>query len=62
MNNPMNFLQQIMNNRMAQQNPMMKNAMDMYQRNDENGLRQLAENLCKERGTSIDEVRKRLGF
>ena len=28
----------------------------MYQRGDKDGINQLAQNLCKERGTSYDEM------
>ena len=39
---------------------MAKNAMQMLQNGDTQGLQKMAENLAKERGTTIDEVRKML--
>lgn len=60
--NPQQFVQGMMQNNQMMQNPMMKNAMDMYQKGDVQGLQNLAENVAKERGTSIDEMRKQLGI
>ena len=50
--NPQAFLQQAMQSG----NPIMRNAVEMYQRGDKEGINQLAQNLCKERGTSYDEM------
>ena len=44
------------------QNPMIRNAMDMYKRGDSEGLRNLTENIAREKGTSIDEIRRQLGL
>ena len=52
MRNPQAFLQQAMQSG----NPIIKNAIEMYQRGDKDGINQLAQNLCKERGTSYDEM------
>ena len=52
MKNPQAFLQQAMQSG----NPIIKNAIEMYQRGDKDGINQLAQNLCKERGTSYDEM------
>ena len=57
MKNPQAFLQQAMNNHSMMQNPMFKNAIEMYQRGDSQGLQNMAENLAKERGTSVDAVK-----
>ncbi len=54
---PQAFLQNAMNNSQFMQNPLAKNAMEMYQRGDIDGVKAMAENLCKERGTTIDEVK-----
>lgn len=62
MNNPMQLMQAIKNPQMILQqamqsgNPIIKNAIEMYQRGDQEGINQLAQNLCKERGTSYDEM------
>lgn len=60
MRNPQQFLQQMMNNNKILQNPIGKNAIEMYQKGDIQGLNQLANNLCKEKGTSLDEMTKRI--
>ena len=60
--NPQQFVENMMNNSQAMQNPMMKNAMVMFKNGDVKGLQQLTENVAKQRGTSIDEMRKKLGF
>lgn len=52
MKNPQTILQQAMQSG----NPIIKNAIEMYQRGDKDGINQLAQNLCKERGTSYDEM------
>lgn len=57
--NPMQaILNQIINSSQVQNNPMAKNAMQMYQNGDSNGLKSMAENLCKERGITVDEAKK----
>lgn len=56
MRNPQAFLQQAMNNSQIMQNPLTKNALEMYQRGDKDGINKMAENLCKERGLKPEEV------
>ena len=58
MKNPQAFIQQMMNNSQVMQNPMVKNAMQMYQKGDTQGLQAMAENLCKERGTTPRQVQE----
>jgi thioredoxin-like negative regulator of GroEL len=58
--NPQQLIQQLSNNSQVMENPMAKNAMQMFQNGDTQGLQKMAENLAKERGTTIDEVRKML--
>lgn len=58
--NPQQLIQQLSNNSQVMENPMAKNAMQMLQNGDTQGLQKMAENLAKERGTTIDEVRKML--
>ena len=60
--NPQQFVENMMNNSKAMQNPMMKNAMVMFKNGDVQGLQQLTENVAKQRGTSIDEMRKKIGI
>ena len=57
---PQQLIQQLSNNNQVMENPLIKNAMQMFQNGDTQGLQKMAENLAKERGTTIDEVRKML--
>ena len=43
--NPQQFIQQMMGNSQAMQNPMIRNAIEMYQKGDKDGVNQLAQNL-----------------
>lgn len=58
--NPQQFIQQMMGNSQAMQNPMMRNAIEMYQKGDKDGINKLAENLCREKGLDMREVEKQI--
>lgn len=58
MRNPQEFMQKMMENSQVMQNPLAKNAMEMYQKGDTKGLQSMAENLCKERGTTPQQVQE----
>ena len=58
--NPQQFLNNAMNNSTLMQNPLAKNAIEMYQKGDTKGLNELAQNLCKERGTTLEEMTKQI--
>lgn len=58
--NPQIFLQQVMDNSQAMQNPIVKNVFDMMQKNDSKGLEEMARNLYKEKGIDIDEAMKHI--
>ena len=60
MRNPQAFMQQMMNNSQVMQNPLAKNAMEMYQKGDTKGLQAMAENLAKERGTTVDDIKSQI--
>ena len=60
MRNPQEFIQQIMNNSQITQNPIAKNAMEMYKNGDTQGLQAMAENLAKERGTTVDDMKSQI--
>ena len=60
MKNPQAFMQQMMNNSQVMQNPLAKNAMEMYQKGDTKGLQAMAENLAKERGTTVDDMKSQI--
>ena len=56
MRNPQQFLQQMMGNSSVMKNPIARNAMQMAQKGDSNGIEQMARNLCKEKGLNADDV------
>ena len=58
--NPQVFMQQAMNNSQFMQNPISRNALEMYQKGDIKGINELASNLCKEKGTSYEEMTKQI--
>ena len=64
--NPQQLIQQMMGNSQAMQNPMIKNAIEMYQKGDKDGVNQLAQNLCKEKGISytdaINQIKSQFGM
>ena len=60
MRNPQEFMQNIMNNNEIMQNPMAKHAIEMYQKGDTKGLQAMAENLAKERGTTVDDMKSQI--
>ena len=60
MRNPQEFMQKMMDNSQVMQNPMAKNAIEMYQKGDTKGLQAMAENLAKERGTTVDNMKSQI--
>ena len=60
MKNPQAFIQQAMNNSQINQNPIAKNAFEMYKKGDAKGLNELASNLCKEKGTTMEEMTNKI--
>lgn len=58
--NPQAFIQQAMGSQKIMSNPLAKNALEMYQQGDVEGVKAMAENLCKEKGTTIDDVKNNL--
>lgn len=60
MRNPQAFMQQVMNNSEISNNPIAKNALEMYQKRDKQGLNELADNLCKEKGINRKELEKQI--
>ena len=56
MKNPQEFMRQMMNNSQVMRNPMAKNAMEMAQNGNMQGIEQMARNLCKEKGLNADDV------
>lgn len=60
MRNPQAFLQQAINNSQLMQNPISRNALEMYQKGDKQGLNELADNLCKEKGINRQDFEKQI--
>ena len=54
------IMRQMMSNNKAIKNPIVGNAMQMFQRGDVAGLNKLAENMCKENGTTTDAVKQQI--
>lgn len=55
--NPMQLLQQ-----MAGRNPQAAQVMQMIRGKNPQQLRTMAENMCRERGTSVEQVARQLGI
>ena len=58
--NPQAFMQQAMNNSQFMSNPISKNALEMYQKGDKQGLNELADNLCKEKGINRSDFERQI--
>lgn len=54
--NPQQLINMMMNNPSVKNNPILNNAMQMYQKGDTQGLQNLAMNVCKERGIDMNEA------
>lgn len=64
--NPEMIIKQAMQNSQLMQNPIARNAIEMYQKGDTRGLNDLANNLCRERGIdankAINDIKKQFGI
>ena len=60
MKNQQELMKNIMNNNEIMQNTMVRNAMEMYKKGDTKGLQAMAENLAKERGTTVDDMKSQI--
>lgn len=58
--NPQQLLQRMMGNSQIMSNPIAKNAIQMAQKGDTNGIERMARNLCKEKGLNADDMMKQL--
>lgn len=58
--NPQQFMQNIIGNNQIMSNPMAKNAVELMQKGDAQGVEQMARNLCKEKGLNADEVMQQI--
>lgn len=58
--NPNFIIQQMMKNPNLANNQLAKNALQMYQNGDKNGLNEMMNNLCRERGVTKENVEKKI--
>lgn len=59
--NPQQAIQNIIeSNPNIQNNLLAQNAMKMYQNGDTRGLQNMAENMCKERGITVDQAKQQV--
>ena len=59
--NPQQAIQNIIeSNPNIKNNPLAQNAMKMYQNGDTKGLQNMAENMCKERGITVDQAKQQV--
>lgn len=59
--NPQQAIQSIIErNPNIQNNPLAQNAIKMYQNGDTRGLQNMAENMCKERGITVDQAKQQV--
>ena len=59
--NPMQMIiNKMMNSPQMQNNPIARNALEMYRSGDIKGLQNMAENICKENGTTTEDVKNRI--
>ena len=54
------IIQQAMQNSNLMQNPIAKNAIEMYQKGDSKGINELMNNLCRERGITPEEAQNKI--
>lgn len=54
------IIQQVLSNSQAMQNPMIQNAMRMYQSHDTESLKNMAQNLAREKGLDIDQIKNNI--
>ena len=55
--NPAPLLEQL-----ARQNPALRQAMDMTRGKSPQEVRQIADNMAKQRGTTVEDILRRMGF
>ena len=58
--NPQVIINNVMKNSDAMRNPVIKNAIDLYKQGNISGVNELASNLCKEKGTTMEEMTKKI--
>lgn len=56
--NPQSFIQQMVGNSQIANNPIAMNALELMKNGDNESLKQMAENLCRENGTTPEAVQQ----
>lgn len=54
------FIQNAMKNSQMMQNPIARNAIEMYQKGDSKGINELMNNLCRERGITPEQAQTQI--
>lgn len=54
--NPQQLMNNLMGNNQMMSNPMIKNAVNMAQKGDSQGLEQLVRNIAQTKGVNVDEM------
>lgn len=54
------MLNQMLKSPQVQNNPMAKNVVQMYQNGNMQGLQNMAENMAKEKGITVDDVKNNI--
>lgn len=52
----------MLNNNTRFNNPVLDNAVQMYKQNNIAGLEEMARNMAKEKGVSVEDLLRKLGF
>lgn len=60
MGNPQVFLQQMMNSPQVRNNPIIQNVIELRNKQDIQGLTEMAKNVCKEKGIDFDNLYNQL--
>lgn len=60
MQNPQQLMQTLMGNAQLMRDPRAQRAMSLIQTNDTQGLKEMAENMCREYGVSADDMKNQI--
>ena len=59
--NPINvILNKMLSDPRINSNEVAQNAVNLLRKGDSRGLQQMAENLCKQKGVTVDEVKQKI--
>lgn len=60
MQNPQQMMQALLSNSQLMRDPRAQRAMSLIQTNDTQGLKEMAENMCREYGVSAEEMKNQI--